>query len=234
MNRKIKIGIIIIIVLVIAYAAFTFLSYNHAQDSATKYLNGTSEVSVVKIDNGLFVDGHGNDTAFIFYPGAKVEYTSYLPMLCDLASEGVDCYVVQMPFNFAIFGENEADSIINSTNYSHYILSGHSMGGYVASSYMAHSGKGDGLVLLAAYPTEKISKPALSIYGSDDGVLNYKSYNESKPLMDNLTEVIIDGGNHAQFGYYGNQSGDNPSKITPEKQQGQSVDEIVKFIDKLT
>lgn len=234
MNRKIKIGIIIIIVLVIAYAAFTFLSYNHAQDTATKYLNGTSEVSVVKIDNGLFVDGHGNDTAFIFYPGAKVEYTSYLPMLCDLASEGIDCYVVQMPFNFAIFGENEADSIINSTNYSHYILSGHSMGGYVASSYMAHSGKGDGLVLLAAYPTEKISKPALSIYGSDDGVLNYKSYNESKPLMDNLTEVIIDGGNHAQFGYYGNQSGDNPSKISPEKQQNQSVDEIVKFIDKLT
>lgn len=234
MNRKIKIGIIIIIVLVIAYAAFTFLSYNHAQDTATKYLNGTSEVSVVKIDNGLFVDGHGNDTAFIFYPGAKVEYTSYLPMLCDLASEGVDCYVVQMPFNFAIFGENEADSIINSTNYSHYILSGHSMGGYVASSYMAHSGKGDGLVLLAAYPTEKIEKPVLSIYGSDDGVLNYKTYNESKTLMDNLTEVIIDGGNHAQFGYYGNQSGDNPSKISPEKQQNQSVDEIVKFIDKLT
>ncbi len=234
MNRKIKIGIIIIIVLVIAYAAFTFLSYNHAQDTATKYLNGTSEVSVVKIDNGLFVDGHGNDTAFIFYPGAKVEYTSYLPMLCDLASEGVDCYVVQMPFNFAIFGENEADSIINSTNYSHYILSGHSMGGYVASSYMAHSGKGDGLVLFAAYPTEKIEKPVLSIYGSDDGVLNYKTYNESKTLMDNLTEVIIDGGNHAQFGYYGNQSGDNPSKISPEKQQNQSVDEIVKFIDKLT
>jgi hypothetical protein len=52
--------------------------------------------------------------------------------------------------------------------------------------------------------------------------------------MDNLTEVIIDGGNHAQFGYYGNQSGDNPSKISPEKQQNQSVDEIVKFIDKLT
>jgi len=234
MNRKIKIGIIIIIVLVIAYAAFTFLSYNHAEDTATKYLNGTSEVSVVKIDNGLFVDGEGNDTALIFYPGAKVEYTSYLPMLCDLASEGVDCYVVQMPFNFAIFGENEADSIIDSTNYSHYLLSGHSMGGYVASSYMAHSGKGDGLVLFAAYPTEKVEKPVLSIYGSDDGVLNFKTYNESKTLMDNLTEVIIDGGNHAQFGYYGNQSGDNPSKITPERQQSESVDEIVKFIDKLT
>jgi hypothetical protein len=88
-------------------------------------------------------------------------------------------------------------------------------------------------VLLAAYPTEKINKPVLSIYGSDDGVFNLKTYNESKPLMKNLTEVIIDGGNHAQFGYYGNQSGDNPAKITTEKQQDKSVDEIVKFIDKL-
>jgi len=233
MNKKIKIGIIIIIVLVVAYFAFTFLSYNHAENDATKYLNGTSKVSVEKIDNGLFIDGYGNDTALIFYPGAKVEYTSYLPMFCKLASEGVDCYLCEMPFNFAFLGENEADSIINTTNYSHYILSGHSLGGYVASSYMAHTGKGDGLVLLAAYPTEKISKPVLSIYGSDDGVFNLKTYNESKPLMSNLTEVIIDGGNHAQFGYYGNQSGDNPSKISPEKQQYQSVDEIVKFIDKL-
>jgi pimeloyl-ACP methyl ester carboxylesterase len=154
-------------------------------------------------------------------------------MLCEVASEGVDCYLVQMPFNFAFFGENEADSIIDTTNYSHYILSGHSLGGYVASSYLAHSGNGDGLVLLAAYPTEKINKPVLSIYGSDDGVFNLKTYNESKPLMKNLTEVIIDGGNHAQFGYYGNQSGDNPAKITTEKQQDKSVDEIVKFIDKL-
>ena len=233
MNGKIKIGIIIIIVLIIAYAAFTFLSYNHAEENTAKYLNGTSEVNVTKIDNGLFVDGDGNDTALIFYPGAKVEYTSYLPMLCEVASEGVDCYLVQMPFNFAFFGENEADSIIDTTNYSHYILSGHSLGGYVASSYLAHSGNGDGLVLLAAYPTEKINKPVLSIYGSDDGVFNLKTYNESKPLMKNLTEVIIDGGNHAQFGYYGNQSGDNPAKITTEKQQDKSVDEIVKFIDKL-
>lgn len=234
MNRKVKIGIIVIIVIVLAYFAFTFFSYNHAEKTATDYLNGTDNVNVTKIDNGLFVDGYGNDTALIFYPGAKVEYTSYLPMLCSLASKGVDCYLVEMPFNFAIFGENMADSIIDEANYTHYFMSGHSLGGYVASSYIAHTNKTDGLILFASYTTEKIDKPVLSIYGSDDGVMNIEKYSESKELMSNLTEVVIDGGNHAQFGYYGNQSGDNPSKITPKNQQKQSVNEILDFLGELT
>ena len=178
MNRKIKIAIVIIIALIIAYSIYYFTDYSHAQDEATKYLNGTENVSVVKIDNGLFLNGYGNDTALIFYPGAKVEYSAYLPMLTNLASKGVDCYLVEMPLNFAFFGENEADKIIDTTNYSNYIMSGHSLGGVVASSYMNHTGKGDGLILLAGYPTEKITKPVLSIYGSDDGKLNKKAYNE--------------------------------------------------------
>ena len=234
MNRKVKIGIIVIIVIMLAYFAFTFLSYNHAEKTATDYLNGTDKVNVTKIDNGLFVDGYGNDTALIFYPGAKVEYTSYLSMFCNLASKGVDCYLVEMPLNFAIFGENEADSIIDKTNYTHYFMSGHSLGGYVASSYLSHTNRTDGLILLAAYPTEKIDKPVLSIYGTKDNVLNMEKYNESKPLMSNLTEYVINGGNHAQFGYYGNQSGDNSSKITPQNQQSQSVEVILDFIDELT
>ena len=152
-------------------------------------------------------------------------------MLCELSSMGVDCYLVEMPFNIALFGENEADDIIETTNYSNYILCGHSLGGVVASSYMAHSGKGDGLILLAGYPTENITKPVLSIYGSNDGDLNRKSYDEAKPLMSNLTEFVIDGGNHAQFGYYGKQSGDNAAGITPEDQQNQTVEKILDFIN---
>ena len=233
MNRKIKIAIVIIVALIIAYSIYYFTDYSHAQDEATKYLNGTENVSVVKIDNGLFLNGYGNDTALIFYPGAKVEYSAYLPMFTDLASRGVDCYLVEMPFNFAFFGENEADKIIETTNYSHYIMSGHSLGGVVASSYMNHTGNGDGLILLAGYPTEKITKPVLSIYGSDDGKLNKKAYNEAKPLMSNLTEVVIDGGNHAQFAYYGKQSGDSEAGISAQKQQSQTADEMLKFINGL-
>ena len=88
-------------------------------------------------------------------------------------------------------------------------------------------------MLLAGYPTENITKPVLSIYGSNDGNLNRKSYDEAKPLMSNLTEVVIDGGNHAQFGYYGTQSEDNAADITPENQQNQTVTKILEFINRL-
>ena len=233
MNKKIKIAIVVIVALAVAYSIYYLTDCSHAESTATDYLNGTDDVNVTKIDKGLYLDGYGNDTALIFYPGAKIEYISYLPMLCELSSKGIDCYLVEMPFNIALFGENEADKIINTTNYSKYVLWGHSLGGVVASAYMAHSGKGDGLILLAGYPTENITKPTLSIYGSNDGNLNKKSYDEAKPLMSNMTEHVIDGGNHAQFGYYGKQSGDNEANITPENQQNQTVGTILEFISKL-
>ncbi len=233
MNKKLKILIIIITALILAYAVFYFTEYHHAQATAENCLNGTENVSVEKIDNGLFLNGPGNETAIIFYPGAKNEYISYLPMFMELSERGIDSYVLRVPLNFAILGENEADPIIDCANHSHYILAGHSLGGLTASSYINHTGKGDGVILIAGYPVEKVEKPVLSIYGSEDGILNMKAYNESKSLMSNLTEVVIEGGNHAQFAYYGHQPGDNEAKISAEDQQKQAVDEIINFIHKI-
>lgn len=232
MDRKIKIAIVIIAMLILGYGVFYLTDYYHAEKTAIDYLNCTDNVSVVKTSSGLFIDGEGNDTALIFYPGAKVEYTSYLPMLCKLADEGVDCYLVEMPFNIAFFGSESAGDIINNSSYNHYFLAGHSLGGVVASSYVNHTDDVDGLILLAAYPTEQIEKPILSIYGSEDKVLNLEKYGEAKPLAKgNFTEVVIDGANHAQFAYYGNQSGDGQPEIPAKSQQERCVCEIIKFID---
>ena len=107
-----------------AYTAFYFTEYRHAEKKATDLMNGTENVSVIKENYGLFLNGSGNDTLFIFYPGAKNEYVSYLPLLMDISNGGVDSALVEMPLNFAFFGENTADSIIDSTNYSHYVLAG--------------------------------------------------------------------------------------------------------------
>lgn len=231
MRKKLKLIFFVIVLLILAYGVYYVNDYSHAESVVNNYLNGTDNVSVSKLSNGLFVDGYGNDTVLIFYPGAKVEYTSYLPMFVELANQGVDCYLVEMPFNIAFLGQNSADSIINTTNYSTYVIAGHSLGGVVASSYMNQSGRCDGLILFAAYPTEKIDKPALSIYGSEDNVLDKNRYNDSKPLMSNITEYVIDGGNHAQFGYYGNQSGDGMANISAENQQNQTVYEILEFVN---
>ena len=230
MNRKIKIAIILILAVMAVFAIYYVNDYYHAEKTATDCLNASDNVSVVKSSNGLLLDGPGNDTALIFYPGAKVEYTSYAPLFKNLSSQGIDCYLVEMPLNLAILGQNSAEEIIDSGNYSHYFISGHSLGGSMAASYVNSTNNTDGLILFAAYPTGEIEKPVLSIYGSEDKVLNMEKYNESLAFMDNLTELIIKGGNHAQFGYYGNQSGDGIAGITAESQQNACVNEIIEFI----
>ena len=231
MNKKIKIDIVVILLLILGFALFYINDYYHAEKVAVDSLNSSDNVSVIKTSNGMLLDGPGNDTALIFYPGAKVEYTSYAPLFMNLSSQGVDCYLVEMPFNLAFLGQNSADEIIDDGNYSHYFLSGHSLGGVMAASYVNNTNKTDGLILFASYSTSEIEKPVLSIYGSEDKVLNVEEYNESKEFIDdNLTEFEIPGANHAQFGYYGNQSGDGTAKISAESQQGQCVNEIIEFI----
>ncbi len=232
MDKKFKIAIIVIFALILGYGVFYLTDYYHAEKTATDYMNGTDNVSVVKTSNGLLLDGQGNDTALIFYPGAKVEYTSYMPMFTQLASQGIDCYLVEMPFNIAFFGTDAADDILKNSSYNHYFMAGHSLGGVVASSYVNKTDNIDGLILLASYPTQEIHKPVLSIYGSNDKVFTIEKYNEAKPLIkSNFTELIIDGGNHGQFAYYGNQSGDGIANISASNQQSQCVSEIVKFIE---
>ncbi len=219
-----------IIAVILSCGIWYVNDYYHANSDV--YDNLTN-VKIINTSNGLLLDGPGSDTALIFYPGAKVEYTSYIPMLAELSKDGVDCYLVEMPFNIAFLGQNSADEIINCENYSHYFLAGHSLGGVVASSYVNSTNKSDGLILFAAYPTSEIQKPVLSIYGSNDKVLSMDKYDESKSLMGNLTEEVIDGGNHAQVGNYGRQAGDGESSITSQDQQSQSVNSIVEFIDQI-
>ena len=239
MNKKLKMALYIILALVIIIAGFSIwylTDYSHADASVNAYLNGTDNVSVEKIDNGLFLDGPGNDSALIFYPGAKIEYTAYLPLFTELANDGVDCFIVEMPFNLAFFGLDSADSIVSNSNFTYdkWYISGHSLGGVVASYYLTnHSTDYDGLILLASYPAEDLNNVSvLSIYGSNDKVFNKETYDKSKGLMDyNLTEYVINGGNHAQFASYGNQAGDGVATISGENQRKQTEKEILEFIN---
>ena len=78
----------------------------------------------------------------------------------------------------------------------------------------------------------KDSEKLLSIYGSNDGCLSRNEYRESKGLWPKLrTELIINGGNHAGFGYYGPQKGDGEAEISPYEQQSWTIDSVKKFIN---
>ena len=107
------------------------------------------------------------------------------------------------------------------------------MGGAVAANYAASHGEDiSGLILLAAYPTKTIAEnvKVISVYGSKDEVINKDKLSKGRELAAHYCEFIIEGGNHAQFGNYGAQSGDGFADITAEKQQATTVNRILQAI----
>ena len=210
--------------------------YYHTDENVQEYLQTKETVSVTEMSDGLYLDGSGDNAVMIFYPGAKVEYTAYLPLLSDLAEQGIDCFLIKMPCNLAFFGQNKAEKIMDSYEYDHWYLSGHSLGGAMAAAYASgHLESLNGLVLLAAYPTKSLKSDSfsvLSLYGSEDGVLDMEKVEEGKAYMPvDYAEVCIEGGNHAQFGNYGEQKGDHAAKISREEQQAQTVDAILNMME---
>lgn len=209
------------------------IHYSAREDALTVFADSDSAV-MTKTDCGYFIDGKGKDTALVFYPGAKVDSEAYLPLMKRLAEGGIDCFLLDMPMRMAIFDKYSADKVTNKYDYDTWLVSGHSMGGMIASGYAADHKIIDGAVLLAAYPTEKLpdSTALLSVYGTDDGVLDLNAYNSAKSNFPvNSKEIVIEGGNHAQFGDYGAQSGDGKAKISPEEQQKQTVRAILSFAE---
>ncbi len=177
-------------------------------------------------------------TGFIFYPGGRVDHRSYAPLAHALASKGWPAAVVPMPLNLAVLGQNRAsDVIVGQPEVSRWVIAGHSLGGTVAAEFAAkHPEKLAGLVFLASYPGRKdfsaASLPVLSIYGSADGLITAEDWNTYRDRFPPSTQwVIIEGGNHAGFGWYGKQDGDNPAAITLQNQTDQILQTVDQFMN---
>lgn len=163
-------------------------------------------------------------SGFIFYPGGKVEYTAYEPLMKACADKGILCVLIEMPFNLAVLDMNAAEGIrVKYPEIENWYIGGHSLGGSMAASYLSKNvAEFEGLVLLGSYSTADLSGTdldVLSIYGSEDKVMNYEKYTDNKTnLPKDFTEVVIDGGCHAGFGMYGAQDGDGIPTISNEEQ----------------
>lgn len=230
MKKVIRIGLIVLIsVILISTAGF----YIYAMDyyKASDYVEETlinSQVTINTRDDMTIirpvVDAY--DTGIIFYPGAKVEAEAYLPLMIQLAEQGYLTALVEMPLNFAFFNIDGAKDVIDGEEgVSHWYISGHSLGGAMASIYTQDQGElFDGIILLGAYPTSKLSVDSMVIYGSNNLLLDVSK----TELADTVHE--IKGGNHALFGDYGAQEGDGQAVISRMQQQEETVKLIDAFI----
>ena len=216
---------------------FIYLNiYYHATSDVKPYLKSSELVEVRSRERCYVFDNVSNtETAIVFYGGAKVEEKSYVPLLYKIAEQGVDVYLVKMPFRFAIFDVSAADSILDNKSYTNTYLMGHSLGGVAASLCLVRTNLDyKGIIFLAAYPSQKLSNKyqALSIYGSKDSVLNMTMYkNHSSYFPKGYKNHVIKGGNHANYGYYGKQLGDQDSSISRKDQIDLTVSYIADFIN---
>ena len=174
----------------------------------------------------------------ILYPGGKVESTAYAPLAEEIAeTAGVLCAVPRMPLNLAVFDRDAASAVMAAyPAVTAWYVGGHSLGGAMAASYAAaHADTVSGVILLAAYATEKLDMPVLSVYGGADTVLNAEKYAACLAnLPQGYAERVLPGGNHAQFGCYGAQKGDSPADIPAGEQRALTAACIAEWLSAAT
>ncbi len=230
-KRSVLIRGAVFVVLLIAVVATGFRYY-----AADYYMAKAYEVVTEKVqetENYIIYGDTNSARGFIFYPGAKVEETAYAPILDELAETDICCVVVKMPYHLAVLDMDAAEQVMQELpEVEQWYIGGHSLGGAMAAVYAAkHESELTGLILLAAYPTDTLEKlPVLSIYGSEDTVLNHEKYEDSISMAKHLTERVIEGGNHAGFGNYGAQKGDGEAEISDEEQWQETVDYILNYM----
>ena len=244
MRRSRKIILAALIVVTVAVAGFIIWAETPlpAMPEALAALNSDSQVQV---DSSRWIAfqpvGVQSHVGFIFYPGGRVDPRAYAPPVRQIAEAGYLSVIVPMPLNLAVFAPDSALEVMRTyPEIWTWIIGGHSLGGSMAAQFVyGHAGAMKGLVLWASYPPSgnnltAYNIEAVSIYGTLDGVVNMGELVASHSLLPpNTTWVAIVGGNHAQFGWYGQQPSDNNATISRESQQSQAVQAVLELIDKI-
>ncbi len=246
-NKRLSLSIRVLLVLTgllgVALLAFLVWASTPARPLPQVFerVPGLSEVGAGERWLTFQPDGSAPTVGLILYPGGRVDFRAYAPTAQAIAEQGYLVVLVRMPLSLAVFNPDAAAEVIAAyPQIQRWAVGGHSLGGAMAAHFAAtHPGSVQGLVLWAAYPasSDDLSRSGLrvvSISASLDGLATAEKIAASRPLLPPDTVwVVIEGGNHAQFGWYGEQSGDNPAAISREEQQAQVVEATVALLESL-
>lgn len=238
-EKSIKKRIVVIfgiILLMIGAMAFYLSDGYDATEAAKAALMSDEEVTVTRLENAIVFMPAEAKAGLIFYPGGKVAYEAYALLMNAYAKEGMACVLLEMPLDLAVLDMNAAEKYrYQYPEIEKWYVGGHSLGGAMAASYLEkHVEEYEGLILCAAYSAVDYSETDLqviSIYGSNDEVLNAEKYEDCrKNLPDKTAELVIEGGNHAFFGTYGEQDGDGIAAIENGSQIAITVEFTMQYI----
>lgn len=273
---KVKLNTIFKVFLTVLCVLFFTVNYSTAQclreplQEAIDVMAGDAEVAVSTVTVGAWTapdnyyheftpTGTTPSEALILYTGGTVDERAYAPMARDIAAAGYLVALVASPNCLPIVQKERVDDIITAhPEIEKWSIGGHSFGGVVAAMYIdgsyTHSDKIDGLVFWASYPANNAmlsvaGLQVISIYGISDGITELIDIENSIPNLPADTRfVALEGANHTQFGWYGENAtdydflqpgqegelGDNLATLTRQEQQDLIVSYTTNFLDSLT
>lgn len=202
------------------YQPLTELEYWYRLDGDVTETNTGSSIIFAPDDYSVNI---------VFVPGGKVVPESYNYIAAKLANEGYKVTIIKPLLNLAILQPNQANRYFEDDKVN--VVMGHSLGGVVASMVASKNAEVDYLIMMGAYNTNEISNvKTLSIRAGYDIQLNMEKYEEQTAKITDFTEVLIQGGNHAYFGWYGEQKGDGTASISVLQQQNLVLAAIINFL----
>lgn len=240
-----KIGLGLAILLLISILGFVIWAQTplgpmpkaiQALQSQPEFLVDSGEWFIFKPQN------QSTNAGLIIYPGGRVDPRSYAPIAAEIAQHGYLVVITPMPLNLAVFSPSLAlDVIAAFPEIENWSIAGHSLGGAMAANLVrANPEIFTGLILWASYPAEsddlsQTDIQVLSVSATLDGLSTPAKIEATRHLLpENTTWFVIEGGNHAQFGWYGDQNGDFPATITRNQQQASLVKATLSFLDQIT
>lgn len=217
----------LVVVAVIAFLAWV-LDPHRAELGPLRSVQDDLAVDVTRGDGVVVLSpaGEPSGTGVVFYSGARVEADAYVaPWAPVVAATGVTVVLPDLRFNLALLDPDRAEGVVaEAPDVRTWYLGGHSMGGAFAAQ---HVGTGDtttewsGLVLWGSYAvaaadlTDRDDLRVLSVAGERDGVLPLEEIEDRRSnLPADAVTVTVEGMNHAQFGSYGEQAGDEEPTLT--------------------
>ncbi|WP_338359026.1 alpha/beta hydrolase [Yeosuana marina] len=216
----------------------------------TNYQSRNLPEDTFKNDNKVYVENSNDEIMFlannsknqneiIFFQGGLTDPKAYAPLCRKIAENGFTCHLIKMNWRMPQWDYKKIETMFDLKN-GKYIIGGHSQGAKMASQFVYENPDlMQGLFLLGtSHPRDfDLSNrilPTIKLYGELDGLASVSEVMENKNKLPKNTNLIeIKGGNHSQFGYLGKLLTDNTAEIDLTKQQGLTVEKLIKFFNEI-
>lgn len=226
--------------LVIAVVGFViWASFPMRADAdRTAEVDADPAISVTNDPEAILLEptGASNGQGLVFVPGARVEAAAYEWTLQPLVDAGYTVVITHPALNFAILEIRGLETYTAlAPEVDDWAVGGHSLGGVRACQYAADEADAvDALILFGSYCSADLSGAdleVLSIGGGEDGLSTPAKIADAAALLPaDATFTEIAGMNHAQFGAYGEQSGDGEATIPAGEAREAMTAELLAFL----